>query len=165
VRPTDFEGIFRHLLEGGVEFILVGGVAATIHGSARATFDIDVVYSRSDDNIGRLVQALSPVHPYLRGAPRGLPFSFDAETVARGLNFTLDTTLGDLDLLGEVVGGGGYEDLLPFSNEVEIFGFRCRCVTLPKLIDLKRAAGRPKDLEVLAELKALLEESGRQDAE
>jgi predicted nucleotidyltransferase len=77
--------------------------------------------------------------------------------VERGLNFALDTTLGSLDLLGEVVGGGRYQDLLPGSESIPLFGFRCRCVTLETLIGLKRAAGRPKDLEVLAELERLLD--------
>jgi predicted nucleotidyltransferase len=163
VRPTDFEGLLRRLLEARVDFILVGGLAATVHGSARATFDVDVVYSRSPDSIDRLVKALAPLEPYLRGAPRGLPFVFDAETVRRGLNFTLDTTLGGLDLLGEITGGGGYDDLLSDSVPLTLFGFACLCVTLPKLIELKRAAGRPKDNEVLGELQALLEERSRTD--
>ena len=158
MKPTDFEGLLRRLLEGGIDFILVGGLAATVHGSARATFDIDVVYDRSPANMDRLVRALAPLEPYLRGAPRGLPFVLDAPTISRGLNFTLETTLGDLDLLGEVTGGGQYADLLPHTEEVSLFGSSCRCVTLAKLIDLKRAAGRPKDNEILAELEALRRE-------
>lgn len=66
--------------------------------------------------------------------------------------------MGDLDLLGHIAGEGTYEKLLPASEELEVFGVRCRFVTLEKLIQLKRAAGRPKDLEVIAELQALLEE-------
>jgi predicted nucleotidyltransferase len=66
----------------------------------------------------------------------------------------LTTALGDIDLLGEVTGGGGYEDLLPSSETVELFGSRCRCVTLDTLIRLKRAAGRPRDLDAIAELEA-----------
>lgn len=156
---TDFKRLFRVLAEAQVEVILIGGVAAVTHGAARATFDLDFVYSRNPANIARLVEALRPLSPYLRGAPPGLPFTFDLATVVRGLNFTLSTTAGDLDLLGEVVGGGTYENLLPHSDEVEVFGVRCRRVDLPTLIRLKRAAGRPKDLEALAELEALLKES------
>ena len=158
MRSTDFEGLLRRLLASGVDFILVGGLAATVHGSARATFDVDVVYDRSPANVDRLVRALEPLEPYLRGAPRGLPFTLDADTIRRGLNFTLETTLGDLDLLGEVTGGGQYADLLPATEEISLFGATCRCVTLAKLIDLKRAAGRPKDNEILAELEALRQE-------
>ena len=103
---TDFKGLLRGLLEGRVEFILVGGVACNVHGSARATFDIDVVYARTTDNIDRLVSALATLQPYLRGAPPGLPFRFDAKTIQGGLNFTLEHIAGDLDLLGDIIGGG-----------------------------------------------------------
>ncbi|MCA1558861.1 MAG: hypothetical protein LC753_05385 [Acidobacteria bacterium] len=159
MKPTDFEGLLRRLLQDGVQFVLVGGLAATVHGSARSTFDVDIVYSRSRENIERLVRALAPLQPYLRGAPPGLPFRLDVETIERGLNFTLETTLGDLDLLGEVTGGGKYEELLPGTVEIELFGYHGRVVTLSKLIFLKRAAGRPKDNDALAELEALFEES------
>ena len=146
------------LLRHGVRFILIGGGAATVHGSARITYDVDVVYARDADNVKRLVAALSTCQPYLRGAPPGLPFRWDERTIHSGLNFTLTTTLGDVDLLGEVVGGGNYEQLLPFTEELTAFGITCRVVTLERLIQLKRAAGRPKDLEAIAELQALLEE-------
>ena len=157
---TDFEAALRSLGEAGVDFVIVGGLAAVIHGSARLTQDIDVVYSRSSANIERLVMALSPHAPYLRGAPPGLPFEWSAATVARGLNFTLTTAIGDIDLLGEIVGAGDYAALVLHTVEVDIFGIRCLCLDLPRLIGAKRAAGRPKDLEALAELEALLEERG-----
>lgn len=73
----------------------------------------------------------------------------------RGLNFTLTTDVGDLDLLGEVTGGGGYEELLPHSLPIRVFGVECRCLTLERLIEVKRAAGRPKDFEAIAELEAI----------
>lgn len=159
--PTDFEGILRTLSEARVEFIIIGGMAATLHGSARFTSDLDLVYSRTTDNIAALTAALRPYRPYLRGAPPGLPFTFDPHTISRGLNFTLTTDLGDLDLLGEVTGGGGYDALLPHSEVISIAGIECRCLGLSRLIDVKRAAGRPKDLEAIAELEALREERSR----
>jgi hypothetical protein len=75
-----------------------------------------------------------------------------------GLNFMLKTSVGPLDLLGEVTGGGSYEELLEHTIAVEIFRVRCRCLDLPALIRTKRAAGRPKDLEALAELEVIWEE-------
>lgn len=69
-------------------------------------------------------------------------------------------TAGPIDFLGEIVGGGRFEDLLPHTVELQVFGFPCRVVTLEKLIATKRAAGRPKDLEVIAELESLREERG-----
>jgi hypothetical protein len=155
----NFRAILPLLLANRVRFIVIGGGAAIAHGLARLTYDVDVVYARDPENIRNLVAALKPHQPYLRGAPPGLPFRWDEQTIQAGLNFTLTTSLGDLDVLGEVAGGGSYEQLLPFSTELDAFGVRCRFVTLERLIQLKRAAGRPKDLETLAELQALLEES------
>ena len=155
---TDFSTLLRVLDDHDVAYILVGGVAATVHGSARLTLDVDVVYQRTPDNLARLVSALAPYAPGLRGAPVGLPFQWDVETLNRGLNFTLTTTIGAIDLLGEIAGGGTYERLLTDTDEVTAFGVTCRCVTLDHLIHLKRAAGRVKDLEVIAELEALRDE-------
>jgi predicted nucleotidyltransferase len=157
----NFHEILPLLAHHQVRFIVIGGGAAIAYGLARATYDVDVLYARDSENIARLAKALESHQPYLRGAPPGLPFHWDVQTIRAGLNFTLTTDLGDLDLLGEVTGGGGYEQLLPFSQELDAFGERCRFVTLVKLIQLKRAAGRPKDLEVIAELEALLEEQQR----
>jgi len=99
---VDYARFFAVLCGGGVEFILVGGTAANVHGSARLTQDVDIVYRRSRENVARLVAALGPFDPYLRGAPPGLPFRWDAETIWRGLNFTLKTALGPVDALGEI---------------------------------------------------------------
>lgn len=158
---TDFAGLIRVLADAGVECILVGGVAATVHGSARLTRDVDVVYSRRPQNIARVVTALAPVEPYRRGAPRGLPFGWDETTVARGLNFTLTTTLGDIHPLGEITGGGGFDDLRPHAQPVRIFDRDVLCLGLEMLIQVKRAAGRPRDLEALAELEAIADEMDR----
>ena len=161
---TDFKALLRILSDAGVEFIVVGGVAAAVHGSARATFDLDVVYRRTPEGIDRLVLALLPYHPYLRGAPPGLPFRWDAATVRRGLNFTLTTDLGDLDLLGEITGGGGYEALAPSTTLIRAFDIECRLLNLDQLIEVKRAAGRPKDFEVVAELETIREQQRQRPA-
>ena len=160
---TDFPSLLQVLTEGNVKFIIVGGFAGTLHGSSIPTRDLDVVYSRNAANIGCLVEALAPYSPYLRGAPAGLPFLWDQTTLERGLNFTLTTDLGALDLLGEIAGGGNYEALLPYSVEVMVFGVECFCLTLEKLIEVKRAAGRIRDLQAVADLQALLEERGDPD--
>lgn len=147
--------MLRALTDAKVRFILVGGAAATAHGAARLTVDLDIVYDRSADNLRHLVDALAEHHPYLRGAPPGLPFHFDSETLRRGLNFTLSSKIGDIDLLGEITGGGGYSDLLPYTISLQPFGIECLCLNLHRLIQVKRAAGRPKDWEAIAELEAL----------
>lgn len=156
----DYDRVLPLLVGGGVEFIAVGGTAANIHGSARITSDLDVLYRRTRENIQRLVDTLIPLHPYLRGAPPGLPFRWDAETIRRGLNFTLTTDAGDLDLLGEMLGAGTYEDVVSQSIELPFRGVVFRVVDLETLIKAKRAAGRPKDLDAIADLEAIREERG-----
>lgn len=158
---TDFAALLRVLVASDVEFVIVGGLAATIHGASRLTQDVDIVYKRSPDNLERLAKALAPYAPYLRGAPPNLPFEWSVATLRNGLNFTLTTDLGAIDLLGEITGGGSYDDLIAHSSTVTLFGYSCKCLNLPWLIRTKRAAGRPKDLEVIAELEALAEESNR----
>ncbi len=151
------ESLLKELHRLEVEFIIIGGMAAVAHGSAYLTLDIDLCYSRKKENLKKLAQALAPFHPMLRGAPPDLPFSLDINALKSGLNFTLTTDLGDLDILGEVTGLGGYAETLSFSEELEIFGMRCKVLTLQGLIKTKRATGRAKDLRLLPELQALLE--------
>ena len=158
---TDYRELIRKLVGGGVNFIIVGGAAAIAHGGSQLTEDLDIVYQRNQPNVDSLVQTLAPFQPYPRDAPKQLPFKWDTRTIWNGLNFTLSTTLGPLDLFGEIILGGTYEDLLPYTVEMDIFESRCLCLGLERLIQVKRAAGRPKDLQALAELQALLEEQSR----
>jgi hypothetical protein len=141
-----------------VDCVVVGGVAAGARGSSQVTFDVDVCYSRQPNNLIRLTKALRSVNATLRGAPKDLPFLLDEETLRRGLNFTFDTDIGKIDILGEVQGVGTYEDCKVHSTEVELFGHLYRVLSLEKLIAAKRAAGRSKDLSVLPELEAILEQ-------
>jgi predicted nucleotidyltransferase len=155
---VDLAQVIPPLLRAKVDFILIGGMAAILHGSARVTFDVDVVYSRTQGNIERLAEFFRRFKPRLRGA-RYLPFTWDAKTIRNGLTFTLTTMLGDIVLLGEVAGGGTYSDLLQHSVDVEAFDVCFKCIDLPTLIRIKEAAGRPKDREAIAELRVLLEET------
>jgi predicted nucleotidyltransferase len=155
---NDFERLLTGLRRAEVSFVIVGGVAATVHGSARLTSDLDIVYERSLANIGRLVDAVQPLNPYLRGAPSGLPFRFDVETVRRGLNFTLTTDAGPMDVLGEITGVGDYTSVFAVSEDVLLFGSAYRCIKLEALIVSKRAVGRTKDLEAVAELELIRDE-------
>ena len=155
---TRFPELLKLLETNGVAFIVVGGSAATAHGSARLTLDLDIVYQRTPENLDRIAFALAPMSPYPRGAPKGLPFRWDRRTLEFGLNFTLETSLGLIDLLGEITGGGKYEDLLAHTVQLDVFGVSCPCIDLDTLIRVKRAAGRPKDFDALAELESIAEE-------
>ena len=155
---TDFGRLLQTLAAADIRCAIIGGVAAVAHGAGRMTQDLDIVYDRSPDNLELLANALRPLRPYLRGAPPGLPFLWDVLTLSRGLNFTLTTDAGDIDLFGEIVGGGTWADLLPHFESVSVYGQTIRVLSLRKLIEVKRAAGRPKDFEAIAELETLLEE-------
>ncbi len=153
----NFELAIQSLSDAGVEFIIIGGWSAILHGSAYVTNDLDLFFSRKPDNLRRLVKALAPYHPRLRDIPTGLPFVWDAATLSNGTIFTLITDLGAIDLLAEVKGLGPFEEIWSRSVSVEAFGRSVRTLDLNSLIESKRAAGRGKDINALHELQTLLE--------
>jgi hypothetical protein len=136
---------------------VIGGLAATFHGSAQITYDLDICYSRAASNLRQLSQALAPFHPRPRGFSEDLPFIWDEATLRNGSLFTLITDLGEIDLLGEVLGLGSYAEVKSRSIVVEAYGCRISTLDLRGLIQAKRAAGRDKDMYALAELESLLE--------
>jgi hypothetical protein len=153
----NFERAVQSLADAGVEFVVIGGLSASLHGSARVTFDLDVCYSRALSNLRRLAAALAPFHPRPRGIPRDLPFLWDERTLQNGMVFTLDTDLGPIVLLAEVAGVGDYDQAKTLSVMVDAFDRRIATLDLAALIRSKRAAGRARDLEALPELESLLE--------
>jgi hypothetical protein len=145
------------LHEGGVDFILVGGVAAALHGAPVDTLDVDVVHARNEANIGRLlavletVDAVSRVQPERRLRPA-------ASHLAGPGHLNLITCYGPLDVLGTIGKALAYDDLLPNSHEIEIGGMRIRVLDLDKLIAVKEELGGEKDRAVLPILRRTLEE-------
>lgn len=150
-----FEELLQRLYAEGVEFVIIGGVAAIAQGASWVTQDLDICYARSEINYRALANALAGVHPTLRGAPAGLPFILDDTTIRNGLNFTLSTDLGDIDLLGEVSGLGSYAQVASLSEPVTLYDVPCHILSVEGLIRAKKAAGRVKDLLHLKELEAL----------
>lgn len=151
----EVEALLHVLVDNQIEFVLIGGLAMRAHGSAHVTEDMDVCYSRTGDSIAALARALGPIHPYMRGAPTGLPFRFDSATIQAGLNFTLQTDLGDLDFLGEVSGVGAYPQAQSMSVERDLFGMKVRVLSVDGLLAAKRASGRVKDRNHILELEEL----------
>lgn len=145
------------LAQFNVELVIIGGVAAVLHGSARATQDLDICYARNEANLKRLAEALQSVQARLRGVPADLPFRLDWQTLRNGLNFTFETDNGPLDVLGEVAGVGNYQQARENAIIYDLFGYQFAILSLEKLIASKRAAGRTKDLLILPELEAILE--------
>jgi hypothetical protein len=141
----------------GVRFVIVGGVAMVLRGSAYLTDDLDIVYSRDARNLDRLVAALRGLKPQLRTSGGDVAFRFDARTIKNGLNFALTTTDGNIDLLGEIAGLGGYPTVKKHAQKIKLGNREFDVLSIDGLIGSKEAAGRPKDLLVIPELKALKE--------
>jgi hypothetical protein len=153
----------RELIEAlraeGVRFVIIGGVAMVLRGSSRTTVDLDLCYERSKENLERLARSVAPFTPRLRGAPPELPFLWDAQTLRSGLNFTLSTSAGDLDLLGEVPGLGMFDAVASHASELDIYDAPCLVLDLDGLELAKRAAARVKDLLDLAEIELIRKRS------
>ncbi len=147
--------MFRILQKHRVDYILIGGVCASLHGSSMNTQDIDIVPARTPENLVNLAAALAEVRAYYREHPpfRILPTAARMDTPGHHL---LMTDLGPIDLLGSIVGGRDYVSLLHGSIEVEIDDLRLRMLDLPQLIEIKRETGRRKDLLALVVLEEIL---------
>lgn len=154
--------MLRALRSAGVDFVLIGGVAARLHGSPSLTRDVDICYSRDRGNLERLAHMLSTVHARLRGADDDVPFLLDARTLLAGANFTFTTDLGDLDLLARPAGVKGYEELARSSELVDLGDVSVLVATLDDLIRMKGATGRAKDRAEVEILAALLDERSGQ---
>jgi predicted nucleotidyltransferase len=152
---TEFQQVVELLVRHGVDFIVIGGQAETLHGSPRVTYDVDLCYCRARNNLQRLVAALKELKPTLRGAPPDVPFQLDVRSFELGLNFTFDTQLVALDLLGEVVPIGQYEDLLKHAESYPAYGTNLLTISLEDLLRVKQHINRPKDQESIYQLLAI----------
>jgi predicted nucleotidyltransferase len=140
------------LARQGVEYLFIGGSAAVLQGSPIPTYDIDICYRRTRDNLEKLAAALCEIHPTLRGAPADLPFKLDAASLALGNNFTFATDLGPVDFLGWVEPIGTYEELFPNAEEYDLDELKVKAIGLNDLIRIKEHIRRPKDQAALLQL-------------
>lgn len=151
------ESAIQALADNKVDFVIVGGVAIKIHSSAYVTLDLDFCYLRSKENLNKIVDALSQFNPRPRDFPIKLPYFFDERSLQNATNFTFETTIGDIDLLGEIAGVGTFVEVEKNSEIFYIYERDVKVLSINALISAKRAAGRTKDLLVLPELEALRE--------
>lgn len=158
---SDFFEILEALAVGGVDFSVVGGIAANFHGSSLTTYDCDVVVDLEESNLARLAEALEKFSPTFRHKiPKQV---FDREMALKGgwINIYLDTSAGVLDCLGDIKGLGDYAACKARSMEVDLGGFSIRFLTREALIAAKKAMGRPKDLLTVTQLEISGELEGR----
>lgn len=151
-----FTTTLQGLKSAHVKFVVIGGLAASAHGSRRVTDDIDICYDTSPQNLKRLSSLLAEWKAYPRGIEPDLPFFMDERQFKVTPLMTLTTTEGFIDVLDIVKGVGDYNQCLERSIEITAFDIRFRILDLPALIAAKRAAGRPRDLDHIPELEALL---------
>jgi hypothetical protein len=145
------------LIRHSVEFVVVDGFAAVAHGATRLTQDIDVCCRFTLDNLMRLQDALSDLHPVHRMPPERPPLRLTPQTAAEFRNLYLETDWGQLDCLGEILGVGGFDEVLVQSVEVQLPGGPCRILAIDPLIRAKQAMGRDKDRETILQLRAIQE--------
>ena len=151
----------RALHDGGVAFVLIGGVAARLHGSPSLTVDVDICYARDDANLERLAEILSALNARLRGVDDDVPFQLDARTLRAGGSFTFTTDVGSIDILASPAGVSGFDELARSADTVDLGDLTVKVATLDDLIRMKRAAGRAKDRAEVEILSALRDERGR----
>lgn len=151
--------ICRVLIDHKVHFVVIGGIAARMHGTGHATVDIDICPSRTEDNLVRLAAALRELGARLRieNDPEGVPFDLHPDALRQVKMMTLITTKGPLDLCFEPAGySDGYDALSPRAAKVALFAVEVPIASLADIVASKRAAGRPKDIVALPALEARL---------
>ena len=156
--PFDPSAALQALAEGGVDFVVIGGVAGGVHGSSYGTFDLDIVYARDRKNLERLADVLKSLEATLLGAPSDLPFQLDADALEAGDHFTFSTNLGSLDIFGRPAGSPPFETLKAAATSIDVRGHTVRVASLDHLIAMKEAAGRTRDKLMATEYRVLADE-------
>jgi hypothetical protein len=154
--PPDFNvtGLLRRLVDGGVDFVVIGGVAVVAQASPRFTKDLDIVYSPDRDNLERLGAVLTSIHARLRGIDEDVPFVADARTLRQTQILCLVTDDGNLDLLVEPSGAADYGTMRRRADEIDLGGVTVAVACVDDLISMKDAAGRPQDQIDIESLEA-----------
>lgn len=154
---ADLEGLLDRLVREGVDFVVVGGFAAVAHGASLLTFDLDVCIRLDPENLARLYDALSDLHPRHRMPPGRPPWNDPRSEPQTWRNLSLETDWEPLDCLGSVAGVGDIDAVRPDSREVPLAAGSARVLELDALIRSKEALRSPKDREALVQLRALRE--------
>lgn len=158
---SELTGLLQRLSDAGVEFVVVGGVAAVLHGSSMVTRDLDVCAQLTSENVQKLRDAFRDLHPVHRISSPQRSFIESPDAGVALQNLYLQTDLGALDVLGSITGVGEFDQVRANAIEVELFGRKVKVIAVEQLIKAKEAVGRPKDLMAATELRAI---AARKDA-
>ncbi len=152
--------LLKRLADRGTHFVVIGGMAGTLHGCSMVTEDLDVCAPLDSENLPRILAALGDLHPAFRMRPDRPPLPADPARLAGFKNLYLATDLGQLDILDEVSGIGGFEEVAKHAVEIRIDNVTCKVLDLETVIRSKRALGRPRDLQAALELEAIRQRLG-----
>lgn len=147
--------LLGRFLDGGVDFVVVGGVAVIAQGAPRFTKDLDICYSTESDNLDRLGRMLVDLKATLRGVDEDVPFVPDGRTLRHTQILTLHTAEGNLDLLARPDGSPTFKSLKARADKMELDGLEVPVASVTDLIAMKRAAGRPQDVVDLETLEII----------
>ncbi len=145
----------RALVAGGVDFVVIGGIATVIHGGATVTRDLDIVPAPDNVNLDVLGNVLQSMDARLRGVQEAVPFVADGRTLRQTEILCLETAAGPLDVLMAPKAAPSYTALRASAVRVLVAELPVLIASLDDLIAMKLAAGRPKDLVAVDELRAI----------
>lgn len=149
------ERLLGPLVRGGVDLVVIGGIAVIAHGYVRATQDVDITYDPAPENLERLGAVLVELGARLRAVDEDLPFVPDARTLRRTGILTLTTTDGWLDLVADPPGAPRFRELRASAQVIDLDGLPVAIASVPHLVAMKRAAGRPRDAADLDALRTI----------
>jgi predicted nucleotidyltransferase len=147
--------LLGRLADAAVDFVVIGGIAVVAHGHIRTTRDLDITYSTDQPNLDALGRALIELDARLRGVTEVVPFMPDGRTLRSAELLTLETSEGALDLLAAPPGAPPYDELKGRAEAVEVDGSEVLVASIDDLVAMKRATGRPRDLEDIEALEAI----------
>lgn len=156
-----FTDLLQRLANAKVEFVLIGGYACIVHGGTQTTEDVDICCTFTPDNLLRLQQAVADLHPIHRMTPQRLPLLLTAENCQQLNNLYLDTDLGQLDCISEVLGLGDFNHIETMCDVIETDGIHLKVLNRDALIQSKKSMDRPRDREAVRQLEAIKKLNGQ----
>jgi hypothetical protein len=155
VQPN-LKALLERLLAREIDFVLIGGFAAAVHGSTLVTQDIDICTAITEGGVAKLREALRDLHPWHRMNPAAkLSFLEYPAEIPGTKNIYLKTDLGIVDILSEVPPAGDFSAIKSRAIEIPLYGYKCKVISITDLIQVKEAMNRPKDVQAVQELRII----------
>lgn len=152
----NLKALLERLITHNIDFVLIGGFAASVHGCTMVTQDIDICAAITEEEVAKLREALKDLHPKHRMNPNAKHSFLEYPTEIKGINnIYLETDLGVLDILSQTQPAGNFAEIKNRSFEIPLYGRKCRVISIDDLIKVKEKMNRPKDLQTVRELRLI----------